>query len=237
MTENLYVQGYLAYWDAIIERYPGIYMDSCASGGGRNDIESMRRGVPFLRSDFDRSTTAIRLSQTASFCKWIPFHGSATKETLGQLESEAGRGASPYAARVSLLPIMNYNMQFVQNPEIDYALFHRNLAEWESVKHLLTKDLYVLTPWHHHEDKTGWTALAYDDPAIGESLLLGFRMEDCEEETYTAKLPFAEAGQRYTLTDADTGKTQTLEGGALAAGVVLTAKEKKTSILIRITRE
>ena len=45
------------------------YVDSCASGGGRNDLESMRRGVPFLRSDSDRTTAAIRLAMTSSFSK------------------------------------------------------------------------------------------------------------------------------------------------------------------------
>ena len=52
MTENLHVQGYLAYWDALRRRHPGMLIDSCASGGRRNDIETLRRAVPLLRSDY-----------------------------------------------------------------------------------------------------------------------------------------------------------------------------------------
>src|SRR5208282_226522 len=52
MTENLYVQGYLAYWDALLQQHPGMLIDSCASGGRRNDLETLRRGVPLLRSDY-----------------------------------------------------------------------------------------------------------------------------------------------------------------------------------------
>ena len=50
MSENQYVQGYLALWDALIEKY-GMFIDSCASGGGRNDLETMKRGVPLHYSD------------------------------------------------------------------------------------------------------------------------------------------------------------------------------------------
>jgi len=52
MTENLYVQGYLAYWDGLLQQHPGMLIDSCASGGRRNDLETLRRAVPLLRSDY-----------------------------------------------------------------------------------------------------------------------------------------------------------------------------------------
>ncbi|MBP5730490.1 MAG: alpha-galactosidase, partial [Clostridia bacterium] len=52
IKENLYVQGYLKMWDSILERYPSMMIDSCASGGGRNDIETLRRSVPLHISDF-----------------------------------------------------------------------------------------------------------------------------------------------------------------------------------------
>ncbi|MFA6112327.1 MAG: glycoside hydrolase family 36 protein, partial [Candidatus Latescibacterota bacterium] len=51
MTENLHVQGYLAYWDELRRRHPDMLIDSCASGGRRNDLETLRRAVPLLRSD------------------------------------------------------------------------------------------------------------------------------------------------------------------------------------------
>ena len=52
VTENFYVQGYLAFWDDLRRRYPGMLIDSCASGGRRKDLETLRRAVPLLRSDF-----------------------------------------------------------------------------------------------------------------------------------------------------------------------------------------
>lgn len=57
-TENQYVSGYLTLWDELIERYPDMMIDSCASGGGRNDLETLRRSVPLHCSDFWMATTA-----------------------------------------------------------------------------------------------------------------------------------------------------------------------------------
>jgi alpha-galactosidase len=46
ITENLYVQGHLQLWDELRRRNPGLRIDSCASGGRRNDLETMRRDGP-----------------------------------------------------------------------------------------------------------------------------------------------------------------------------------------------
>jgi hypothetical protein len=60
VTENFCVQGYLAFWDALRQRHPGMLIDSCASGGRRNDLETLRRAVPLLQSDLGRCTRRRR---------------------------------------------------------------------------------------------------------------------------------------------------------------------------------
>ncbi len=240
INENKCIQGHYALWDGIIEycashgKCP--YVDSCASGGGRNDIESMRRGFPMMRSDFDRTTTSMRLSQTSTFCKWIPFHGSATKETSTQLEASKGSGSDAYATRASFLPIYNFGEAFTHNKELDFDLMRRNFNEWKSVRHLLARDFYVLTPWHHETSRKGWTAFAYDAPDIGESIVLAFRMEESQTKTFTAKLKFAEETASYEVTDADTGAVQTLSGSALREGVQIKLDHPRSSALLRIKK-
>jgi alpha-galactosidase len=59
ITENQYVQGYLAYWDELRRRRPGMLIDSCASGGRRNDLETLRRAGPLLRSDFNQPNDLV----------------------------------------------------------------------------------------------------------------------------------------------------------------------------------
>lgn len=240
MAENKCICGHYKLWDSIIDYCSKhgkcTFVDSCASGGGRNDIESMRRGFPLMRSDADRTTTALRLSMTSSFCRWIPFHGSATKETENELETSKGSGSDVYASRASFLPIYNYGEAFVHNKELDFALLRKNIAEWKSVRHLLTKDFYVLTPWHHEQNKSDWTVFAYDDSLSGESILLAFRMEEARSQIFTAKLTFADADAKYRLRNADTNEETVLCGKELQKGILLKADKPRTSILLYIKK-
>lgn len=241
VAENDSIVGHYRLWDKILDycRVNGkcTFVDSCASGGGRNDIESLRRGIPFMRSDADRTTTALRLSMSASFNQWIPFHGAATKETAGQVDPSVGAGSDGYVFRASYLPVINYSEAYIHNTELNFDRMRRYVGEWESIRHLLTKDMYVLTPWHARDNRRGWTAFAYDAPELHESLLLAFRMEDCEEDSLTVRLPFAEEGAQYELTDADTDKTEILTGEQLKGkGLRLTLFEKRSCLMLRIRK-
>ena len=240
MAENRSIAGHYRLWDNIIgwcaQNGRCTFVDSCASGGGRNDIESLRRGVPFMRSDADRTTTALRLSMSTAFNRWIPFHGANTKETEGQLDPSTGAGSDRYVYRASYLPVFNYGEQFVHNPELDYDTMRKYIGEWKSINHLLTKDMYVLTPWHSRDDRSGWTAIAYDAPETGESLLLAFRMEDCAEDSCTVKLPFAREDSAYLIENADTGEKLSCPGRTLREGMALTLAAPRSSLMYRIRR-
>ena len=78
MTENLHVQGYLAYWDALRQRHPKLLIDSCASGGRRNDLETMRRAVPLHPTDYNYGHLAAKQAFHQSLFQWIPYFGSNT---------------------------------------------------------------------------------------------------------------------------------------------------------------
>ena len=51
LTEIKYINGLYKLWDALLERFPKIYIDNCASGGRRNDFEMLCRSIPLWRTD------------------------------------------------------------------------------------------------------------------------------------------------------------------------------------------
>jgi alpha-galactosidase len=122
ITESKLIDAHYRMWDRLIEctlSYGGCaFVDSCASGGGRNDLESMRRGIPLLRSDADRTTTSLRLSMTSSFNKWIPFCGASTKETRLQLETASCNDR--YIWRSSYLAALNLYSKYVYGEEKEF---------------------------------------------------------------------------------------------------------------------
>jgi len=73
------VTGYLAYWDELRRRHPGMLIDSRTSGGS-NDIETLRRAVPPLRSDYllEPVEPISQQMQTLGMAQWIPYFGSGT---------------------------------------------------------------------------------------------------------------------------------------------------------------
>lgn len=76
ITENKYCQGYLAFWDGLRERFPNLIIDSCASGGGRNDLESMRRAIPLHITDlFDGNDNqyATKNGLLQAVFAWFPY--------------------------------------------------------------------------------------------------------------------------------------------------------------------
>ncbi len=237
ITECKFISAHYAMWDEIIaatKSYGGCaFVDSCASGGGRNDLESLRRGIPLLRSDYDRTSTAIRLSMTTAFNRWVPFCGAINKEKLSQL---APKGTlDMYVWRASYLAALNVDSQYVQDPDQDWDTLRRGLNEWKRLSRYILRDMYVFTPWHTEEETTGFTAYAWFDPDAREGALLAFRQEKCDEAALPLSLPFAGDGDVCVLTDEDTGAEISLSGvEARRIGLNLTFAAPRTARLIWI---
>lgn len=212
ITECKFIIGHYKMWDDIIACTLSLggcgFVDSCASGGGRNDLESMRRGVPVLRSDSDRTSTALRLSMSATFNRWIPFCGAATREKVKELSIEGI--SDPYTWRASYLPILNSDGRFVHHPDQNFDMLRFGLGEWKKLSRYLMKDFYPLTTWHKEKDNSDFTAFCYYDPEKESGVILAFRQEKCERDTLSVALPFATATDTYTLTDEDSGALSTV---------------------------
>jgi alpha-galactosidase len=239
ITENLYIQGHYRLWDNIIayckrtNKLP--FIDSCASGGGRNDLESMRRAVPFLRSDSDRTSTGLRLAMTTSFMQWIPCCGASTKETTEQLT--AGK-PDIYVLRASYLPIFNYSFEYTQDKDLDYDTLRQAQKEWMQVKKYFYDDFYILTPWHPEPETDKWTVYMFINPTTQEGVIQAFRQERCEEESVTVKVRGVEADKYYTITDVDgRNSVKSVKGSDLAKGFAITLPEKRMAAILFIAKE
>jgi len=77
ITEMRHVEGYLRFWDELHARHPDMLIDTCASGGRRLDLETLRRSVPLWRCD-DSENPVHNQCQTYGMSYWIPMYGSGT---------------------------------------------------------------------------------------------------------------------------------------------------------------
>ena len=216
-TEITCLDGHYRLWNKVIEITKSTggcaFVDSCCGGGGRNDLQSMHVSVPLLRSDHDRTSTGIRLSQTSSFNKWIPFCGSCTREKLGELEAKGN--TDMYIFRASYLPALNLDSQFVYDPTQNFDVMREGLKEWKEVNPYLLKEFYTLTPWHHENELDSFTAYTYFDPEEEKGVLFVFRQEKCEESDITLNFGFVQ-DREISFTDKDNGEKFCSKNGCIA---------------------
>ena len=223
ITEIGHVTGYLAYWDELLRRRPGLRIDTCASGGRRNDLETLRRSVPLLRSDFqgDRGA-APQQCHTYGIAFWIPFFGT-------------GMGATDeYAFRSGMCPHNTTGMD-MRVKEHDFALARRLFAERARVVPNWYGDYYPLSAYSLSEDV--WMAWQLDRPETGEGAIQVFKRLDSPYETAQYKLRGLEAAARYRITDIDTNKTQELTGRELLEkGLAVTLPKPASAAIFTYTK-
>lgn len=199
VTENAYVTGYLAYWDELLRRNPHRWIDTCASGGRRNDLETLRRSVPLLRSDYWQDPVGQQC-HTYGLALWMPYYGSG------------GPLADPYAMRSAICPAYRIGCD-MQNREQDFDLLRRTVEQFRQIEPYLLGDYYPLTPYSLAEN--AWMAWQFDRPEIGEGVVQAFRRSECAEEVIRLRLRGLDDGSEYTVADLDRKTPRQFVGRAL----------------------
>ncbi len=207
ITENRYVRGYLAYWDQLRARNPTILTDICAGGGGRNDVEGLRRAVPLWRSDYAFETTGMQ-NLTYGMALWVPYFGTG----VIQLDS--------YACRSQMAPALTCSWD-VRNPDLDYGFLRRFLSQWRQVAENYYGDFYPLTPFRPEDDV--WMAWQFNRPETGEGMVQAFRRRQSRCESMRFALQGLDGSATYEVNDMDSSNpiestgTQLMDDGLLVA--------------------
>jgi alpha-galactosidase len=223
MTENLYVQGFLGFWDELLRRHPAMSIDTCASGGRRIDLETLRRSVPLLRSDFPLGDFTIRSAigqqgQTFGLSLWVPYHGT------GAPNSDA------YTLRSSYGPAYRIGYDAL-DPERNRDLFVKTVAEFRRILPAFLADYYPLTPYSL--GRGDWLAWQYDAPEKGKGVVQAFRREACRAGSMTFRLRGLDPEAEYLVTDMDGGAPREASGRSLkTAGLEVAIADAPGSALI-----
>lgn len=219
MTENRYVQGHLAFWDELRRRHPGLRIDSCASGGRRNDLETMRRAVPLLRSDFQfpemQGVIEGNQGHTYGLSFWLPFQGSGCYFY------------DPYAYRSFYLP--SFGMGTL-TPECTAAQ-QKAYSECRRVAPLMLCDYYPLTPYSLAIDQ--WIAWQFNRPEQGDGVIQAFRRAKSDSTKMNLRLRGLEPGAHYRVTNFDAQGSTKFSGKELMEnGLSVEINEKPGSAVL-----
>ena len=231
ITENKYVTGYLAYWDELRRRHPDMLIDSCASGGRRNDLETMRRAIPLLRSDY-LFEPAGQQAHTHALAMWLPIFGTGynPSNTVGWGEGTGSDSYKPYMRRSNMCPANIGCFDF--RADVDDALIMKLYREWREIGPDYYGDYYPLTAWSL--DKDAWIAWQFHNPGTGDGFVQAFRREDNDFFGGAFRLRGLDAAAVYEVTNFDAGDAIRLTGSELMEhGLDIAIKERPGAAVVR----
>ncbi len=216
ITEIRHVEGYLAYWDELLRRHPAMFIDTCASGGRRNDLETLRRAIPLWRTDYRCEPTGTQCC-TYGISLWIPLSGTGAAD------------ADTYIFRSNMVPFMNCLFD-VRNKSLDYALLRRLTSQWRAVADCYLGDFYPLTEYTTGRD--GWMAWQFDRPEADRGMVQAFRRDKSIFEVGRLRLHGLDPEANYEMVDLDTQKSERATGRELMEqGLRMTIVEQPGAVI------
>ena len=218
ITEIRYIEGYLAYWDELRRRYPGMLIDSCASGGRRDDLETMRRAVPILPTDVENDAEAYQCC-TYGFGLWLPFFDHTNYERFDD-----------YYFRSSIAPFLQCNWD-VRKDDFDIDSATKCLSLWRNAAEFFFGDFWPLSAYSITKDV--WMAWQFNRPDGSAGLIQAFRRPACPYVSAQYKLQALESDAVYIVSNQDTGKTRQMTGRELMSdGLTVTISEQPGAALL-----
>jgi alpha-galactosidase len=222
--------GYLAYWDELLRRHPGMLIDSCASGGRRNDLETMRRAVPLLRSDYLFEPVGQQ-GHTYGLSFWLPFYGTgySPSNTVGWGWGTGGISYDPYTRRSNMCPSNTACFDF--RVDVDDELIRKLYREWREVGPEFFGDYYPLAPYSLEKD--AWIAWQFHRPDAGRGMIQAFRRSDNDFYGGQFRLRGLVRDAQYEVRNLDRAGEIRMSGQELMqTGVDIAIKERPGSAVI-----
>lgn len=230
--ENLHIQGLYRFWDTLLERNPGLWIDCCSSGGRRNDLEAMRRAVPLHFTDVGYGHHPMKQKQHRVMFEWIPYFRAQNQnwENPGDSLYYKYRDQKPdrFSYYNSIAPAFTELMPWDASEE-EYALSREMLSIWRrAAEIMLDADYYPLTECR--KAREDFYAMYFYNPDEKRGFLQAIRNNACPEERFTACLTALDANVSYRLTNPETGEEKVMTGKALAEGFTMTVERRAGQI-------
>ena len=226
MVENKYITAHLRLWDRLRERFGGMIIDSCASGGRRNDLESMRRAVPLHYTDFFIYDMTRQQAVQSSLFTVHPYFKSGYAFEPDKPE------LFEYNMRSGLTPFTMVNTQpgLYKGEAGERARAY--VAEWRAVNKSFYADYYMLTEWN--VDDASPLAYEFIDSVTGEGFVQVYRRPLCDEPVITLPLKGLQPEKKYHLTGYGCVLDLVADGAALAKGLEVLLETAPAAATVKI---
>jgi alpha-galactosidase len=227
LTEIRYVEGHYAMWDELRARHPGLWIDNCASGGRRIDLETLMRSVPLWRSDTGCGPGHADWDQVQALGLnlYVPLSTSCSWEPKAYVARSAATGGA----------ITQFDYLSESFP-LDQA--RAALAEIKDNQKYWYGDFYPLTrAATGPESLAAWQLHRAD---LNAGIVLAFRRNECPYPVLQTGLRGLKPGMRYVVELVDEERKverRSMAGQELSSDFELRLPKRQTSLLVRYRPE
>lgn len=214
MAEMRYVEGLYQMWDDILKANPRLFIDNCASGGRRIELETAARSIPLWRSDntcdmLDHKPATVRLAaiknqvMSAGLNRYVPF------STCGQM------GATPYLFRSGFNAGISFG-EDIRAKDYPRDLLKQGIAEGKRIRKYFLGDFYALS--EVNASPREWCVMQYHRPREQDGMVMAFRRDQSPYPIYEVELREIDAEANYevaTYRTYDGDKPVVMKGSAL----------------------
>ena len=145
ICEIRYIEGLYSFWEYLLNRFPGLLVDNCASGGRRIDLESISRSAPMWRTDYSYGEPIGYQCHTYGLNLYLPLHGTGTVS------------ADKFTFRSSLGTSIIYNWKITEAGQSIYDMRDRQ-AEFKELRPYFYEDYYPLSGINNITSENIWLA-------------------------------------------------------------------------------
>ena len=175
ICEIRYIEGLYSFWEYLLNRFPGLLVDNCASGGRRIDLESISRSAPMWRTDYSYGEPIGYQCHTYGLNLYLPLHGTGTVS------------ADKFTFRSSLGTSIIYNWKITEAGQSIYDMRDRQ-AEFKELRPYFYEDYYPLSGINNITSENIWLAYQLYRPSDDSGYIVAFRRKDNPDKSYTVNL-------------------------------------------------
>ena len=221
IKEVRHIEGLYAFWDYLLETFPNLLIDNCASGGRRLDLETIVRSAPLWRSDYYHYDDPDGYQgHTYGLNFFLPLHGTGILQT------------DRYSFRSSISSALIYNWK-ITDKNVSTVDMQNCLKEYAEIRPYFYEDYYPLSGIEDLTRDNIWLSYQMHRPSDDSGIIVAFRRYKSSEDTMIVQLSGLDAKKVYTIRNFDNDILLNKTGKELADGFLLTIKEPRGSLLLQ----
>ena len=220
MKEIRHIEGLYAFWDYLLNEFPDLLIDNCASGGRRLDLETISRSAPLWRSDYYHYDDPDGYQcHTYGLNYFLPLHGTGILQT------------DKYSFRSSVSSALIYNWK-ITNKNWSITEMQNCLKEYAEIRPYYYEDYYPLSGTDDLTRDDIWLAYQMHRPSDDSGIVVAFRRPKSPDNSITVKLSGLNPEKTYAVTNFDNNFVLSKTGKELMSGFVLNVESERESLLL-----